>query len=216
MRFGIFGTGMVGETIGAALVARGHEVRLGSRTANNEKAVAWTGKAGARASHGTFADAAAFGEILFNCTAGHGSVEAIGTCRAEDLRGKVMIDVSNPLDFSKGMPPTLFVGNDDSLAERIQRAFPELKVVKSLNTVNAHVMVDAGRVPGEHAMFVSGDDAAARDTVKRLLTEQFGWKQILDLGGLSGARAQEAWLHMWLRLWGVLKTPDFNIAVVKA
>ena len=137
MHIGVLGTGTVGRTLAQALVDRGHEVRMGARAAGNETAVAWAEQAGPLASEGSFADAAAFGELVFNATAGAGSLEALGSAGAEQLAGKVLIDVSNPLDFSKGMPPRLFVGNDDSLGEQIQRAFPDARVVKALNTVTA-------------------------------------------------------------------------------
>jgi 8-hydroxy-5-deazaflavin:NADPH oxidoreductase len=215
MKIAVLGTGIVGETIASKLVALGHEVKMGSRSANNEKAAAWVKKAGARASQGTFADAAAFGELLFNCTLGAGSIEALHAAGKENLKGKVLLDISNPLDFSKGMPPTLFVSNDDSLGERIQRAFPELKVVKTLNTINHNVMVDPARIPGEHSVFVSGNDAQAKARVKQLLTEWFGWKQVIDLGDISTSRGTESYLMLWLRLWGALGTPDFNVHIVK-
>ncbi|WP_375765010.1 NAD(P)-binding domain-containing protein [Archangium gephyra] len=215
MKIAVLGTGMVGETIGSKLVALGHEVKMGSRTANNEKAAAWVKKAGAKASQGTFADAAAFGELLFNCTSGSGSLEALNAAGKANLDGKILLDVSNPLDFSKGMPPTLFVSNTDSLGEQLQRAFPSLKVVKTLNTINANVMVDPARIPGEHAVFVSGNDAEAKAQVKRLLTEWFGWKQVIDLGDITTSRGTESYLPLWLRLWGAMGTPDFNIHIVK-
>ena len=215
MKIAVLGTGMVGETIGSKLVALGHEVKMGSRTATNEKAAAWVKTAGAKASQGTFADAAAFGEILFNCTSGSGSIEALNAAGKENLKGKVLLDISNPLDFSKGMPPTLFVSNTDSLGEQIQRAFPELKVVKTLNTISAPVMVDPARIPGVHAVFVSGNDAEAKAQVKRLLTEWLGWKQIIDLGDITTSRGTESYLPLWLRLWGAVGTPDFNIQIVK-
>ena len=215
MKIAVLGTGMVGETIGSKLVALGHEVKMGSRTATNEKATAWVKKAGAKASAGTFADAAAFGEILFNCTNGSASLEALQAAGKENLQGKVLLDIANPLDFSKGMPPTLSIFNDDSLGERIQRAFPDVKVVKTLNTINANVMVEPSRIPGEHTVFVSGNDAEAKAKVKSILTEWFGWKQVIDLGNISTARGTESYLPLWLRLWGALGTPDFNIHVVK-
>ncbi len=137
MKIGVLGTGMVGATIASKLVSLGHEVKMGSRTANNEKAVAWAKAAGAKASQGTFADAAAFGELSSICTQGTGALEALQAAGAANLKGKILIDISNPLDFSKGMPPTLFAGNTDSLGERIQAAFPDTKVVKTLNTVTA-------------------------------------------------------------------------------
>ena len=215
MKIAVLGTGMVGETIASKLVALGHEVKMGSRSANNEKAAAWVKKAGAKASQGTFADAAAFGELLFNCTLGTGSLEALEAAGKQNLKGKILVDTSNPLDFSKGMPPSLFTPSNDSLGERIQRAFPELKVVKSLNTINANVMVEPSRVPGEHAVFVSGNDAEAKRQVKQLLTEGFGWKQVIDLGDITTSRGTESYLMLWLRLWGALGTPDFNISIVK-
>jgi hypothetical protein len=215
MKISVLGTGTVGETIASKLVALGHEVKMGSRSANNEKATAWVQKAGAKASQGTFADSAAFGEILFNCTLGQGSIEALEAAGRQNLKGKILLDLSNPLDFSKGFPPTLFVSNNDSLGERIQRAFPELKVVKTLNTIAAPVMVEPARVPGEHSVFVSGNDADAKGRVKQLLTEWFGWKQVIDMGDITTARGTEAYLLLWVRLWGVMGTPDFNVHVVK-
>jgi 8-hydroxy-5-deazaflavin:NADPH oxidoreductase len=215
MKIAVLGTGMVGETIASKLVALGHEVKMGSRSANNEKAAAWVKKAGARASQGSFADAAAFGELLFNCTLGTGSIPALEAAGKQNLKGKILVDISNPLDFTKGMPPTLFISNNDSLGESIQRAFPELKVVKTLNTINANVMVDPARIPGEHSVFVSGNDAEAKTRVKQLLTEGFGWKQVIDLGDISTSRGTESYLLLWLRLWGAMGTPDFNVHVVK-
>ena len=216
MKIGMLGTGMVGQTIGSKLIELGHDVKLGSRTASNEKAAAWADKAGSRASHGTFADAAAFGELLFNCTPGTASLEMLAAAGTANLGKKTLIDVSNPLDFSKGAPPTLCVGNDDSLGERIQRAYPELKVVKTLNTVTCTVMVDANRVAaGDHSMFLCGNDASAKASVRELLTGSFGWRDVIDLGDITNARATEALLPIWVRLWGVLKTADFNVKVVR-
>jgi predicted dinucleotide-binding enzyme len=214
MKFGVLGSGMVGSSIAGKLVSLSHEVKMGSRSATNEKAAAWVSSAGKGASLGTFPNAAAFGEIVFNCTAGAGSLDALKAAGAQNLRGKVLVDVANPLDFSHGMPPTLFISNDDSLAERIQAAFPETKVVKALNTVNANVMVNPGRVPGETDIFVSGNDAGAKAQVTRILKEEFGWKSVIDLGDIMGARGTESYLHLWLRLWGALKTADFNVKVV--
>jgi 8-hydroxy-5-deazaflavin:NADPH oxidoreductase len=214
MKFGVFGTGVVGETIASKLIALGHEVSMGSRTALNEKAAAWVQQAGERASHGTFADAALRSDILFNCTHGEAALDVLGAAGHANLSGKVLVDVSNPLDFSKGAPPRLFVGNDDSLGERIQRAFPSVRVVKTLNTVNCLVMVDPARVPGDHTMFLCGDDPAAKATVQQLL-QSFGWRDLIDLGDITNARATEALLPLWIRLWGVLKTGDFNLKVVR-
>jgi predicted dinucleotide-binding enzyme len=215
MKIAILGTGVVGETIGNKLVELGHEVRMGSRTANNEKAAAWVKKAGVRGSQGTFAEAAAFGEVVFNATLGMASLEALAAAGRESLKGKVLVDISNPLDFSKGMPPTLSVCNNDSLGEQIQRAFPETRVVKALNTINCHVMVDPARIPGEHDTFVSGNDADAKRQVAQILTEWFGWKRVIDLGDITTARGTESYLLLWVRLWGALGTPDFNLHLVR-
>jgi len=216
MKIGVLGTGMVGQAIAGKLVALGHEVTMGSRTADNPKASEWSGGAGERASNGTYADAAAFGELVFNCTAGAGSLEALAAAGADNLRGKILVDVANPLDFSKGMPPSLFVSGDDSLGEQIQRAYPDTHVVKTLNTINCQLMVDPGKVPGDHVVFVSGNDAGAKSRVTSLLTEGFGWKQVLDLGDISTARGTEAYLLLWLRLWGAIGNADFNITIAKA
>ena len=199
MRIGVLGTGVVGRTITAKLRDLGHDVLVGSRSAG-EDAV-------------RFADAAAHGELVFNCTAGAASLEALGAAGAEKLTGKVLVDVTLPLDFSQGTPPRLFVCNDDSLGEQIQRAFPEARVVKTLNTVNAAVMVDP--TPGTN-IFVCGNEAEAKTQVGELL-QSFGWTadKIIDLGDISNARGTEMYLPLWIRLMGALGTPQFNIAVVQ-
>ena len=215
MQIAVLGTGMVGRTIAGKLVSLGHAVAMGSRTADNEAAVAWAAEAGERARHGTFADAAARGELGFNCTAGAGSLDALRAAGATGLAGKTLVDVANPLDFSQGMPPSLSPVGSDSLGEQIQREFPDARVVKALNTVNCEVMVEPSRVPGEHDIFVCGDDEAAKAQVRELL-ESFGWPRgsIIDLGGIAAARGSEGHLLLWLRLWGVIGSGDFNIKVV--
>ena len=214
MHIGVLGTGTVGRTLAQALVDRGHEVRMGSRTAGNEQAVAWADEAGPLASEGTFADAAAFGELAINATAGAASLEALESAGAEQLAGKILVDVANPLDMSRGMPPTLTVCNDDSLGEQIQRAFPEVRVVKTLNTVTAAVMVQPDLVPGRHTMFVCGDDAHAKEQVGRVLAE-LGWPEgsVLDLGDITAARGMEMYMALWLRLWGAHGTGVLNVEV---
>jgi predicted dinucleotide-binding enzyme len=214
VRIGILGTGVVGQTIGGKLADLGHDVKLGSRTATNEKAAKWVAQHGSHASQGTFADAASFGEIVFNCTSGMVSLEALHSAGAANLAGKVLVDVSNPLDFSHGMPPTLSVCNSDSIAEQIQRAFPDAKVVKTLNTTNAAVMVNPSVVPGDHDIFVSGNEAGAKSQVSELL-RSFGWKTIIDLGDISSARGVEMLLPIWLRLMGTFKTATFNFHVAR-
>lgn len=214
MRIGILGTGVVGQTVGGKLVTLGHDVKLGSRTATNEKAAKWVAQQGARASQGTFEDAAAFGEIVFNCTSGMVSLEALQSAGASNLSGKVLVDVSNPLDFSHGMPPTLSVCNSDSLGEQIQRAFPDAKIVKTLNTMNTGVMVNPSSVPGDHDVFVCGNDPDAKSHVSDLL-RSFGWRTIVDLGDISAARGVEMILPVWLRLMNTFKTATFNFHVAR-
>ncbi len=207
---------MVGQAIASKLVELGHEVRMGSRSATNEKAAAWSDPLGNCASHGMFADSAAFGEIVFNCTSGVAALEALRAAGESNLAGKILIDISNALDFSKGFPPTLSVCNDDSLGEQIQREFPSANVVKTLNTVNCQLMVNPSLVPGEHDIFMSGNDAVAKATVRTILTEWFGWKIVVDLGDITTARGAEQLLPMWVRLMGLFKSPQFNFHIVKA
>ena len=216
MRVGVLGTGMVGRAIATKLVELGHEVTMGSRSADGEALAEWVSGAGEGARGGTFADAAASAELVFNCTSGGASLEALGAAGAENLANKTLVDVANPLVFSGSGPPTLSVCNDDSLGERIQAAFPDARVVKSLNTVNCEVMVDPSRVRGDHAVFVCGDDEAAKAQVSALL-EAFGWpaESIVDLGEIGAARATEMYLPLWLRLYGKLGTADFNIAIAR-
>jgi predicted dinucleotide-binding enzyme len=215
--FGVLGTGVVGPTIGRKLIELGHSVMLGARDGANEKATAWAADAGELAHHGTFRDAAQFGEVIVNATAGNGSLAALEAAGAENLAGKVVVDITNLLDFSNGFPPFVGVPSTDSLAEQIQRAHPDARVVKTLNTVTASVMVDPSRVPGEHNVFVSGDDADAKATVTDLLVS-FGWPagRILDLGGIATARASEFYVLLWVQLYGTLGTSEFNIQVHQA
>jgi 8-hydroxy-5-deazaflavin:NADPH oxidoreductase len=217
MRFGVLGTGTVGQTIAGKLVELGHEVRMGSRHAGHEKAVAWVADAGELAGEGSFADAAAFGEVVVNATSGAASLDALRLAGEENLAGKVLIDVANPLDFSRGMPPTLTVCNDDSLAEGIQRAFPAARVVKTLNTVNAAVMVSPEVVADRHTIFMAGDDGEAKGLVRDLL-QSFGWgvEDVLDLGDIGAARAMEMYLPLWLRLYQANGTAQLNVKVVVA
>nr|MDQ3641885.1 NADP oxidoreductase [Actinomycetota bacterium] len=170
---------------------------------------------GENAAEGSFADAAAFGEVVFNATAGAASLDVLAGAGADNLAGKVLIDVANPLDMSAGMPPVLTVCNTDSLAERIQRAFPAVRVVKALNTVNADVMVEPGLVPGSHTAFVSGNDPEAKAHVVELLAS-FGWgaDDIMDLGDITSARGTEMYLALWLRLWAATGTGHLNVNVV--
>jgi 8-hydroxy-5-deazaflavin:NADPH oxidoreductase len=202
MRIAVLGTGVVGTTIAGKLRELGHDVLIGSRSAG-EDAV-------------PFADAAAHGELVFNCTNGNASLDALNAAGAGNLAGKVLVDVSNALDFSQGRPPLVGLSTGDSLGEQIQLAFPEARVVKALNTMNANVMVDPGLVSGEHEILMSGNDEAAKAQVVELL-QSFGWpaESVVDLGDITGARGQELYVALWIRLMSALGTPTFNIHVAR-
>ncbi len=229
MKIGVIGSGIVGQTLGGKLVERGQDVFLGTRDPKKlgEKRgyggslADWLAAAKGQKGQGrvaTFAEAAKHGEIVINATAGTATLHALNLAGPENLEGKILIDVANPLDFSKGMPPTLTVCNTDSLGEQVQRAFPKAKVVKTLNTVNAGVMVAPGSVGnGDHVIFVCGDDAGARTQVARHLHDWFGWKteHVIDLGGIESARGTEMLLPLWVRLMGTLGTATFNFRIVR-
>ena len=216
MRFGVLGTGTVGTTIATKLVGLGHEVTVGARQAGNEKAAAWAASAGDNARHGTFRDTAAFGEVVVSATNGGHAVAALRGAGGDNLSGKLLIDVTNPLDFSAGFPPTLAVCNTDSLGEQIQRAFPAARVVKTLNTVNAFVMVNPSLIPGGSSIFLSGNDTGAKQETAGILRE-FGWSDndIVDLGDIKTARGPEMLVPLWLRLFGVFGQVPFSIRVVR-
>jgi predicted dinucleotide-binding enzyme len=216
MRIGVLGTGMVGRAIADRLLALGHEVRMGSRSASSEALAAWLGTAAEGAKGGSFAEAAAGSELIFNCTNGGASEAALAEAGAENLADKTLVDVANPLDLSDREDPKLLFCNDTSLGERIQAAFPQARVVKTLNTVSAAVMAEPSRVRGDHVVLVCGEDPAAKAQVSALL-EAIGWapEAIVDLGGIAAARAPEMYLVLWLRLWGRLDSLDFNIAIAR-
>jgi 8-hydroxy-5-deazaflavin:NADPH oxidoreductase len=225
MRIGMVGGGGVGQTLGAGLIGLGHEVVIGIRSPSAEELAkpraqaeplsAWVARTGGRVA--SLAEAGAAGEVVFNVTQGQHSLAALAATGAANLAGKVLVDVANPLDFSAGMPPFLdptFTGTT-SLAEEIQTAFPEARVVKAFNTIAAAVMVSPGLIPGDHDLFLSGNDPAAKDVVAGM-ARSLGWKSLVDLGDIKGARAQEAVLPVWVRLWMTGGTPLVNLKVVRA
>jgi predicted dinucleotide-binding enzyme len=226
MKIAVFGTGMVGQTLAARFAALGHEVIVGTRDVaatvgrSEPDAMGTAPFAQWAAAHpavelATFADAAAGAELIVNATSGTGSIAALQAAGEANLDGKILLDIANPLDFSQGFPPTLFVKDTDSLGEQIQRAFPGAKVVKSLNTMNAFLMADPGQLAGGgHSVFVSGNDADAKKTVTALL-ESLGHTDVVDLGDITTARGTEMVLPIWLRLYGALGTPMFNFKVVR-
>ena len=216
MRIAVLGTGPVGHALANRLITLGHEVWMGSRDAAGETVVAWAAAGGERAHAATFHDAAAAAELLVNATGGVVSLAVLASIEPAALEGKVLLDVSNPLDFSNGFPPALAPAVTDSAAEQLQRAYPQLRVVKGLNTMNCDVMVDPSLVRGPHTVFVAGDDVEAKAIVVDLL-ESFGWPRsdVLDLGGIVASRGLEAFVLFWINVRMALDTNTFNIAVVR-
>jgi hypothetical protein len=202
---------MVGQTLGGRLVARGHRVCLGGREVG-EASRDWVAKSGAPASAGTFVEAASFGEIVFLCVKGE-VAESVAASVASALDGKILVDVTNPLDFSRGFPPALTIQGFDSLGERIQKLAPRARVVKTLNTVAAPVMVEPSLIPRDHDLFVCGEDPIAKERVTTLLREDFGWKHVVDVGGIDAARGTEALLPLWTRLYARFGSPHFNFHI---
>ena len=225
MKIAVLGTGMVGQALAGRLSGLGHDVTIGTRDPQatlartepdgmgNPPFPAWAADH-SDVSLATFADAAASAELVVNATNGYGALPALEAAGADNLAGKVVVDISNPLDFSQGFPPTLFVKDTDSLGEQLQRAFPQARVVKTLNTLNANLMVDPAALGAESSVFVSGDDADAKRTVTELL-QSFGHTDVIDLGDITTARGSEMLLPIWVRLMGVLGTASFNVRVVR-
>jgi predicted dinucleotide-binding enzyme len=213
MKIGILGTGMVGQGLADKLVSLGHNVKMGAREATNTNAAAFVARHKSHASSGTFSEAAAFGELLIVATTGTTALQVLAAAGEANLAEKVVIDISNPLDFSQGLPATLLVSNTDSLAEQLQRAHPKAKIVKTLNTTNVAMMVNPQQLNQPTDIFVSGNDATAKAQVVQLL-KSFGWESPIDLGDISTARCTEMLLPLWLRLWGVLGSPAFNFKIV--
>ena len=219
MNVGVLGTGFVGQTIGTALVEKGHRVMIGSRMANNEKAIAWIEQK-ENAFAGTFEDAARFADIIFLCINGAFIKGTIKEMDSALFAGKIIIDVTNPLDFSKGMPASLLpdYSNRWSLGEEIQQLLPDAYIVKALNTVTARLMVNAELVnEGNHQMCICGNHTDAKNKVKHFLADNFMWKPefILDMGGIESSRLMEAVVPYWLGVMQVLGTPLFNYQIVR-
>lgn len=226
MKVAMLGTGMVGRALAGRLAELGHDVTVGTRDVDatmartesdamgNPPYAEWA-DAHPHVTLATFADATIGADLVVNATSGNASIAALGAAGREHLAGTVLLDVANPLDYSQGFPPSLFVSNTDSLAEQIQAAFPEAKVVKSLNTMNARLMAYPRQLAdGDHTVFVSGDDAEAKHLVAGLL-QSFGHTDVIDLGDLSTARGTESLLPAWVRLYGVLGLPAFQFKIVR-
>lgn len=220
MKVGVLGTGSAGEAIASALIRKGHQVMLGSRTANNEKGKAWIDRTGEHATQGTFDDAANFGDLFFICTHGEHALAVVSGLRQESVRNKIVVDITNPLDFSKGMPPQIIegLGNSTSLGEEIQKLLPDSFVIKTLNTINYKIMVDARIVNnGDHNIFISGNNTDAKNKVKHFLVDNFHWRgdRLIDLGGIETARTVEEIVPFWVSIWQKMGTPLFNIKIVQ-
>jgi predicted dinucleotide-binding enzyme len=226
MKIAVLGTGVVGKALANRLAELGHEVSVGTRDVAATMASTEPDRRGnppfavwatdhPQVRLASFAEAAADAEVIVNATSGNVSIAALEAAGEDSLAGKVLLDISNPLDGSRGFPPTLFVKDTDSLGEQIQAAFPALKVVKALNTMTASLMVDPRQLAdGQHSVFVAGNDPEAKRTVTALLSS-IGHTDVIDLGDISSARGAEMYLPLWLRLVGALNTPIFNIKVVR-
>jgi predicted dinucleotide-binding enzyme len=226
MKVGILGTGNVGRTLAEGFAREGHDVVVGTRDVDalmsrtepdpmgNPPFSAW------RSEHedvavGTFAEAGAHGEVLVNATLGSASIDVLREAGLADAPDRIVIDASNALDHSGGFPPSLFVVNTDSLAERIQREFPDARVVKAWNTMTASLMTNPGLLAGgDHSIPICGNDDDARRQVADLL-RSFGWHDVVDLGDLTAARGMEAYLLFWLGLYGATGSPLVNTKIVR-
>lgn len=227
MKIGIIGSGQVAQSIAPKLLELGNEVMISSRDTAMEKKEDWgklpsvnmwvaeMSRKGLRASGGSFSEAAGFGELIFNCTEGSHSADALMSAGEANLKGKIMIDLANPLDFSAGEVPALTVCNSISLAETLQNFFPGTKIVKALNHVAAEIMTDPGLLSEDTVLFMAGNDIVAKGWVmETVLKKWFGWKNVLDLGPLACARGMEMYLPLWASIYNVMKTPKFNMKLV--
>lgn len=226
MKISVLGTGTVGRVISGSLQDLGHDVVMGTRdpeaTRNNDEKDAWGNPSFKEwhAEHGTirlatFSDAAESGDMIIIALSGKVTIEVLSSLPDGSTDGKLVWDIANPLDFSNGMPPSLFISNSDSLGEQVQAALPKAKVVKTLNTVTAQLMVNPGALGSEHSMFVAGNDEHAKVQTIKHLKEWFGWKDIIDLGDITQARGTEMFLPLWVRTYASLQTPMFGMKIVR-
>ena len=209
MKIGILGSGSVGRTLGKGFASNGHDVKLGTRTPGKQEIQNWREEAKGKVSVGTFAEAASHGEIVVLCSLGEATEKVIQLAGTRNFDGKVLIDATNPLDFSKGMPPGLFVGTTDSLGERVQRIVPNARVVKCFNTVNNQTMINPKMKEGLPDMIICGNNEDAKRQVAGLLKE-FGWGEPIDIGNIDGSRWLEAYTALWVRL--AMKLGSWTIA----
>lgn len=202
MKYGVLGTGDVAQTIASKLVELGHEVMMGSRTANNEKAVAWAAANGDKASCGTFADAAAFGERVFNCVQGIHAIEALEAAGKDNLKGKILIDQSNPYVYKDGHISLKAEYTENTcLGEEVQKLLPDTKVVKTLNYLGSVMMTNPGELSEPVTGFYCGNDAEAKEAVWQILAD-FGWQETFDMGDISMSRYTEMLGAFWVPVYG--------------
>jgi len=201
MRVGVLGSGQVGQRLAAGFRGRGHEVMIGSRDPAKPELVRWLSGEGAGIEAGTFAAAAAHGELVVLAVLGNAAEQAIAEAGPENFSGKVVIDAMNPLDFSGGFPPKLSIAGQDSLGERVQRALPDARVVKAFNTIGSAYFVDPNFTEGDPTMLIAGDDEDAKRAVADVLAD-FGWSQTVDIGGIEGSRELEAICIAWVKIGG--------------
>lgn len=216
MKYAVLGTGMVGHSLAGKLISLGHEVRMGARDSTNQKAAIWSDTNGPKAGHGNYADVAEWADRIIFSVNGSKLLDVADTVTNANVVRKTVIDVTNPLDTSKGMPPTLIpeLSNTTSAGEQLQLKLPDARVVKTLNTMNHQLMVDPTSLPGEHDVFLCGDDDSAKTDVVKMLAD-FGWPDPVDLGPLAAARGMEGMMPFWLRMWGVVGSPNFNYRIVR-
>ena len=217
MKYAVLGTGMVGHTLSTKLVGLGHEVRKGSRITDNENAAAWASKLGGASGYGAQREVSVWADRVIFAVNGAQIEAAASAVGNEAAAGKTVIDVTNPLDMSHGMPPVLVahLSNTTSAGEILQAALPDAKVVKTLNTMNHRIMVDPSRVPGVHDVFLCSDHDDAKAEACEILAE-FGWSAPIDLGPLAAARGTEGLMPFWLRMSGANGNFDFNYRIVRA
>jgi predicted dinucleotide-binding enzyme len=218
MKIGILGSGSVGAALATALINKGHTVMMGSRSARNEKAQDWIKKAGRGALAGTFNEAAGFSDLFFICVNGEFAADIAKELAPENVTSKIVIDLTNPLDFSQGNPPRILEQYVNiSLGETLQQLLPHSYVIKTLNTINYKLMVDAREVnDGKHDLFLCGNDAMAKNQVKHFLVDNFHWRpeSLIDLGDIKSARAMEAIVPFWVQVYRFIGTPLFNFKIV--
>ena len=201
-RVGVLGTGVVGRRLAAGFRGRGHEVIIGSRDPDKPELREWLSADGTGIRSGTFAEAAAASQLLVLAVLGDAAEQVIQDAGRESFAGKVVIDAMNPLDFSGGFPPKLSISGEDSLGERVQRALPDASVVKAFNIIGNPYFVDPSFSDGEPTMLIAGNDADAKRRVTDLLAD-FGWSDIVDIGGIDGSRELEAICIAWVKIGGV-------------